>query len=263
MNPSSYQPYKGPKLAPTPLSDHQYTGVNLDLKKHGSFTSHGAFLPPSAPTRDVNNRGDIQTTESRPILRNAPGSSTLSHQPKNTSFNKMRTKTPTYTGASDSPFSSEAEIHPSSGVPLRPSNSTMPTTTLPQHANFSQLAEHKGIHDWNNSVFDDRWLLQPEEIWNLEARRDSAVTISPGRLALSRNTPRTGDQTDGSRAESQRVSAQNAHLQHTSREAEETKKKHSDRQVAHKSTEPRHDDNREKLAASGKLDTQKGNRTNQ
>ena len=263
MNTSSHQPYKGPKLAPTPLSDHQYAGVNLDLQKHGSLASHGGFLPPSAPTRDVHSRGDIQTVESPTTIRNAPASFTLGRDPKNTSFNKIGDKTPTQIGTNDSPFSSEADIHPSSGVPLNQSGGTMPTTTLPQHANFSQLAEYQGIHDWNNSVFDDRWLLQPEEIWKLEARRDSAITVSPERLALSRNNFRTGDRLESSHAESQRIPILSTHMQRTGREREENEKEHYGRHVATAPTEPRRAGGREALGASGTLATQKGSHTNQ
>ena len=244
------------------MSDHQYTGVNLDLKKHGSLTSHGAFLPPSAPVRDIYGRRDIQAAESLTTLRNAPGPSTLGHHQMNTSFNKMALNT-ARARTSDSPFSSEAEIHPSSGVPLNQSDSTMPTTTLPQHANFTQLAENQGIHDWNNSVFDDRWLLQPEEIWNLEVRRDSVTSPSPKKVALSHNTTRTGDQT-GSYARSQRMSALTAHMQHVGREAGEKQKEHCGLQLATASIETRPGENRETLTASGKLATgQESNHTNQ
>ena len=263
MNNSSYQPYKGPKLAPTPLSDHQYAGPNLDLQRHGSLASHGGFLPPSAPTRDFHSREDIQIVESPTTTRNVPASFTLGRDLQNTSLNKNAIKTPTQTGTNDSPFSSEADIHPSSGVPLNQSGSTMPTTTLPQHANFSQLAEHQGIYEWNNSVFDDRWLLQPEEVWNLEARRDSAITISPERLALSRNDSRTGDQTESSHAESQRTSIPSTRMQATGLEGEDKEKEHRGRHVAIAPSEPRRVDGREALGASGMRATQMGGHTNQ
>ena len=263
MNPSSSQLYKGSRLLPTPVSEHQYTGVTLDLKKHGSLSSQGAFFPPTTHTRNTYNRGDIQAAESLTTLRNAPGSSTLGHHPKNTTFNKMGPNISTYGGTNNSPFSSESEIHPSSGVPLNQSDGNMPTTTQPQHANFSQLAEHQGIHDWNNSVFDDRWLLQPEEIWKLEARHDSVITVSPERLAQNRNTSRAGDQ-EGMRTEgSQCASTQNAHMQRVVRETE-NEKEHRGRHVSIVPTEARHSENRETLTASGKLAIgQKGNHTNQ
>ena len=263
MNLSSNQPYRVPKLVPTPVSSHQYTGVTLDLKKHGSLTSHGAFLPPSAPTRDSGNRGDIQAAESFTTLRNAPGTSTVGHHQKDRMFNQMGPNVSTHAGTNDSPFSSEAEIHPSSGVPLNQTDSTMPTTTLPQHANFSQLAEHQGIHDWNNSVFDDRWLLQPEEIWNLKARRESALSVSPERLALNHSTFRTGDHTGLHTEGSQHPSTQDTHMQHAVREAAEKNKEYCGRLMSTAPTETR-GDHSGTFAASPKLAAgQSRNHTNQ
>ena len=264
MNSPSNQQYKGPKLAPTPVSDNQYTGLTLDAKKRGSLTSHGAFLPSSASTRETYNRGDVQAAESLTSLRNALGSSTLGNHYKNTSFNRMSQKKSTQARTNDSPFSSEADIHPSSGVPLNQSDSTMPTTTLPQHANFSQLAEHQGIHDWNNSVFDDRWLLQPEEIWNLDIRRDSTITVSPKKLAPSRNTSRTGDQMRSSAEEPQRSSTQNGRTHCVIREAEGKEKEHSSRQISTVPTKKRQNEDNESVAASGMLPIgQRGNYTTQ
>lgn len=263
MIPSSNQQYKGPKLAPTPVSDHQYTGVTLDLKKRGSFTSHGAFFPSSGPPRDNYNRGDIQAAESLTTLRNPRKSSTLGYLHKDLSSNKMDRNKSTHVGINDSPFSSEADIHPSSGVPLNQADNTMPTTTLSQNANFPQLAEHQGIHDWNNSVFDDRWLLQPEEIWNVAARRESVITVSPERQALNRDTSRTGDQL-GSRTEgSQRSSTMNTQMQRLVHEAEEKNKELRGRQVSTAPTEAHWGENSDVLAASGKLAAgRKDNHTN-
>ena len=253
MNSPLNQQYKGPKLAPTPVSDNKYTGVTLDAQKRGSLTSQGAFLPSSASACDTSNRGDVQAADSLTSLRNALGSCTLGNYYKNTSLNRMGQNKSTQARTNDSPFSSEADIHPSSGVPLNQSDSTMPTITLPQHANFSQLAEHQGIHDWNNSVFDDRWLLQPEEIWNLDIHRDSATTVSPRRLAPSRHTSRTGDQMRSSAEEPQRSSVQNVHTQRVIREAEEKEKDHGRRQMSTVPTEKRQKENNESVAASEKL----------
>lgn len=181
------------------------------------------------------------------------------------SVNPMGPNISTHARTNDSPFSSEADIHPSSGVPLNQSdNNTMPTTALPQHANFSQLAENQGIHDWNSSVFDNRWLLQPEEIWNLGARHDSVITVSPERQSVHGNTTRTGEPR-GSRTEgSQRSSTQNAHMQRVVREAEIKRKEQDGRQLSTAPTDTRSDQKIRTIAASGKLATgQKDNRTNQ
>lgn len=258
MTPSSEQQYKEPKLAPTPVLDHQYTGVNVNPKQRNSLTSHGTL------SRDNYNRSDIQAAESLTTLRNARGSSTLGHHNNGAAFDKAGQNVSTHTDANDSPFSSEPEIYPSAGVSLDQSNSTMPTTTLPQNANFPQLAEHRGIHDWNNSVFDDRWLLKPEEIWNLSTRRESAITVSPERQILDRNTSRNADnmtpRTEGSR----RSSILNAHGQRLVHEAEEKQNATHTRKVPTAPTEARWEEHSDNLAGSRKLTTgKKCSHTNQ
>lgn len=212
----------------------------------------------------IYNRGDFQAAESLTTLRDSLGSSALGHHHKDPSFNKMGRNISTNLETNDSPFSSEAEIHPSSGVPLKQSDNTIPTTTLPQNANFPQLAQHQGIHDWNNSVFDDRWLLQPEEIWNLAARPESVITVSPERRASNRNTFRTGDQI-GSRTEgSRRSSTPNALMQRLVLEGEEKKKEPRGRQVSTAPTETCWGEGSDLLAASGKTAAGgNGNHTNQ
>lgn len=263
MNPSSEQKYKGPKLAPTPVSDHQYTGVNLDPKQRDSLTSHGAHIH-AALSRDSFNRRDIQAAESLTTMRSARGSSALGQHHNGPSFDKVGQNISTHTNTNDSPFSSEAEIHPSSGVPLNQSGSTMPTTTLPQNANFPQLSEHQGIQNWNNSVFDDRWLLQPEEIWNLATRRESVITASPERQGLDRNTSRIGDNMTSRTEESRRSSTLNAHGQRLVHEAEEENKEVRARQVSTAPTETRWEEHSDNLAGIGKLTAgRKGNHTNQ
>ena len=261
---SSNQQYKGTMLAPTPVSDHKYSGLTLDPSMRGSLSSHGAFIPSSIPTRDNHSQGD-EATESLTSLHNTLRSPTLNIQDRNMSFSKMDRKISAHTGTNDSPFSSDAEIHPSSGVPLNQfelnqSESNMPTTTLPQQANFSQLAEHRGIHEWNNSVFDDRWLLQPEEMWNLETRRDSILTGPPKRITLKRTTARNGHEMNSRTEGSQRSSAQEGLMQRVVRGAEEKDKDYRDRQAFEAPAEEHRDEYDETLAASEKLAiSQKGN----
>ena len=50
-----------------------------------------------------------------------------------------------------------------------------------QTTNFAQLAHDQGFRYWNNSVFDDRWLLQPEEMYKIYGGRKSDLTVSPDR----------------------------------------------------------------------------------
>lgn len=44
---------------------------------------------------------------------------------------------------------------------------------------FPDLSAQHGLRGWNNSLFDDRWLLRSEEMWNIDHRRQSIITISP------------------------------------------------------------------------------------
>ena len=67
------------------------------------------------------------------------------------------------------------------GVPLSESDKASST--------FAIRARQAGIPDWNervvkglrgnDSVFDGRWVLNPDEAWNVPARRNSGLTISP------------------------------------------------------------------------------------
>ena len=220
--------------------------MSVDRNTRGSLSSSlGAFLSSSDHTRDNDHQG---------------GNSALENI---CDFNQVDRDNSTHVGANDSPFSSEADLHPSSGVALNQFENTMPTITLPQGASFSQLAEDQGIEDWNNSVFDDRWLLQPEEIWNLGAHRDSVITVSPKAPVLDRSTCK-GDEGDSRIEEPQRSSRQNALTQRVVREAEGEQKGHYGREASTALAETSRDEYSEMLTTFGNLATgQKRDDTNQ
>lgn len=90
----------------------------------------------------------------------------------------------------ESPFSSDSEIYASGGVPLNRSDNMSFSSTQHQTRTFAELAAEQGIREWNNGVFDDRWLLHPEEMWKTDARRKSVLTIPPDRPSINSNTPR-------------------------------------------------------------------------
>ena len=90
---------------------------------------------------------------------------------------------------------SSTGTHSNSGVPL--SDSDMASTS------FAVRAKQAGIPDWNekvekglvgnNSVFDGRWVLNPDEAWNVPVRKKSTLIISPrtqrsGRSVMSSAT---------------------------------------------------------------------------
>lgn len=60
----------------------------------------------------------------------------------------------------ESHFSSEVEIHQCAGVPLYASDE-IPTMNEHQAKSFEELETERGIIEWNNTVFDERWLDPP------------------------------------------------------------------------------------------------------
>lgn len=84
-------------------------------------------------------------------------------------------------GFRHSPETSSAGTRTNSGAPLTQSDRASST--------FAIRAKEAGIADWNekvtkgltgnNSVFDGRWVLNPDEAWNVPARGTSVMTGSP------------------------------------------------------------------------------------
>lgn len=60
----------------------------------------------------------------------------------------------------ESHFSSEVEIHQCAGVPLYASDD-IPIMNEHQAKSFEELETERGIIEWNNTVFDERWLDPP------------------------------------------------------------------------------------------------------
>lgn len=44
---------------------------------------------------------------------------------------------------------------------------------------FSDLASQNGVRKWTDETFDDRWVLRSDEMWNVDPRRRSVITVSP------------------------------------------------------------------------------------
>lgn len=82
------------------------------------------------------------------------------------------------TDGKESPFSSEAEIHPCTGVPLEVNDRDIPTMNEHQEKSFEELETEKGILEWNNTVFDERW-LEPSRP-NLKQSDDRWQPATPG-----------------------------------------------------------------------------------
>ena len=204
----------------------------------GNLTTYGvlgspASLTNSAPqvanvTQREYTQGDLRAAESLVGLRASQVASSQNPEPKDPAINTTVRNLSNQSRVIDTPFSSDSEIHPSSGVPLNRPDNTFPTTTLPQTSTFTESAAYQGIREWNNSVFDDRWLLKPDEMWKLDSRRASVVTVSPESQYVNRNTPLT----ESSRPSepSRQGAGQNLKIDRFNRELEDTKRESHARQ---------------------------------
>ena len=134
-----------------------YEGLAATSFGNSSLTSRSIFADRSKPTDRAH--GGLHTVMS-PAVDEQTSQENVSEKDKR----KFSTSNETSTGASyhtavhESPLSSETEIHPSSGVRLDESDLQTPHAGSNQVKTFKQLAEERGIREWNHRVLDERWL---------------------------------------------------------------------------------------------------------
>jgi len=57
-------------------------------------------------------------------------------------------------------------------------------TAVPRNR-FDHQAQSQGARAWNTTDFDDRWLLQSDEIWNIDPASRSTTTMAPDAVPSS------------------------------------------------------------------------------
>lgn len=71
---------------------------------------------------------------------------------------------------------------------------------------FSDLASQKGVRKWSDEIFDDRWVLRSDEMWNVDPRRRSVITVSPSpKSSLWCTDDQVRAQAQATQAQSRRV----------------------------------------------------------
>ena len=153
MNTASENPYKS--LKPTAFAA-EYKGLPSNPYQNSYLTSYGMFADRAQFTDAAH--GGVHTMMSPIVGQHIPEKSTPTAKDKSSESNNMFRKVSCSTAANDSSLSSDAEIHPSSGVPLGEAELKQSKTSQHQTKTFADLAVEKGIMEWNNSVFDERWL---------------------------------------------------------------------------------------------------------
>ncbi|MCJ1466219.1 hypothetical protein MMC07_004838 [Pseudocyphellaria aurata] len=131
-----------------PSRDHEYSGVTLAPGQRGSLTAYGQ-LASSADHPGI-------------ALRGVPGRENPLHRLP-TGVDR------TLEGQSQQPASA-AEA---SGLGVNQAQQ------LPSRMSFSDLAMEKGVRTWSEKIFDDRWVLRSDEMWNVDPHRRSVMTVSP------------------------------------------------------------------------------------
>lgn len=76
----------------------------------------------------------------------------------------------------DSPFLSNPHVRATSEVSINIADQATQENVSHQTSNFANLAAYQGIRDWNSKVFDDRWLLRPEEVPGFGDRNEEKST---------------------------------------------------------------------------------------
>ena len=144
-------------LRPTPFAP-AYEGVIARPSRQPNFTSYGIVADPARFTDAPN--GGVHTVMS-PKKGQRSGQEILAGIQKrhDSTVHTSPSKSSQQTPFTDS--SSEAEIYPSSGVPLTDTNKAMSFAERRQAKTFQQLEAENGIMQWNMKVLDHRWVTPP------------------------------------------------------------------------------------------------------
>ena len=153
MTSTSENPYK--TMKPTPLAP-DYKGLQRNPYQNSYLTSYGMFAD-RAGFADAAH-GGVHTIMSPLNGQHDPDEPTPTAKDSFSELNDRFRKVSCSTVANDSSLSSDVEIHPSSGVLLGEMELKQPKSSQYQTKTFQDLASEKGIMEWNNEVFDERWL---------------------------------------------------------------------------------------------------------
>ena len=174
---SGHNQHRAADLLAARSLDNMHLGQDSSLVR-GDHRSGVNTTSQNSPSQFLSG-GDRAVPEPRTMVRDA------SHQPS----------------IQESTYSSNQSIHPSHGVAVSDSDPTMPV--MPQHQthDFAQLASAQRVREWNNSVFDDRWISRPGEMYHLGGP-NSVSTANAGQSS-TRGAERPAPQTVTSQPSSQ------------------------------------------------------------
>ena len=196
--------------------------MHLDQQTHSGRDNNG----PGVNTTPQNTANQSFSDRDRAV----PGSNTMAQKTANQSFlgrdravpeaNTMLRDVSLQSSIQESTYSS---IRPGGGVAVSETDHSMAVMLQHQTHNFSQLASARRIHDWNSSVFDDRWVKTPAEMYHHGGRTNSVNTADPCRQSVSSRAERPVAQRTAYQPSSQQNrDGNNAHAESTAQETLET-----------------------------------------
>ena len=206
-----YTLFGAPAMPNSHLPGFQDTGADLRAAAHYHRTPGSDTTRQNAVNQSSSARGHA-----------VPGFNSMAQNTENQShLGRERVLPGVNTMARGASFQSSTQesmcssIYPSGGVPVSGTDNSTPI--MPQHQthNFSQLASNQRVRDWNNSVFDDRWVMSPAETYHSDGRPHSASTAESGRQAVFNRGERPASQ----RATYQPLSQQNRDAKNTRAES--------------------------------------------
>lgn len=149
-----------------------YHGVILAPDQSANLTAYGAFKESSSSNSFSKGHGS-NASDALAMRPRAAGSVTqldpFSSNPQTTQ--PANTTTNNIANAHQSSYNASVtaeEMHPIGGVPVKVIGKVNRGTLAHQTNTFPNMAAGQSISDWNNKVFDNRWLLKPGEIWTIE-----------------------------------------------------------------------------------------------
>ena len=151
------------KMLPNPFAPI-YKGLATSSFGNPSLTSHSTLADRSKLT-DVTHGGLHTVMSPRKGEETSEHSVSAKDKRKFSASDETSRNASYHTALYESPLSSEAEIHPSSGVRLDgldESDLATPHAGSNQVKTFQQLAGERGIREWNHRVLDERWLEAAE-----------------------------------------------------------------------------------------------------
>ena len=159
-------------------SSSEYTGITMPSGRLGNLTTHGALASINNPSETLEGHCDSSSGDDLGDLPFTPSSARGKSNPNSI------TATPNRKWLESD---ENTALRPPKGQVYDTSRGVSLYDIASQTKTFAQLSREQGFRDWNNSVFDDRWGLRPDETWKRDGSRQSAFMISPDSKSSERS----------------------------------------------------------------------------